>query len=212
MWPNVALTDLLRFVYEGTLLGQQIRTTWAYRVTSLTGPAATLVDALEAFRTDPQTVALKNAFLDCVPSNYTLNNVAYQWHHADSWYSRMEFEIDEVGANGVALTPNIQAGITRRGVLARRQGVGGIRIPVASEAAQITGGLVTNATLLKLRDLASLMDDKIFANTIAGTSMTFTPVIIRQTGTPEVYTNEVAETFAQETVRVMRRRTVGLGI
>jgi len=64
-WPNIAVNDQFRMVFEGTLIGQRVRTTFYYELKALTGGPLAINNAIDAFHSDAQADALRDAFLAC---------------------------------------------------------------------------------------------------------------------------------------------------
>jgi hypothetical protein len=151
---------------------------------------------------------LLTRYIAALPSN---------WFYTDTWYQIIEpmrhRKVQQLGALGPggsgaeALTQNVSAAITRVGDLAGRRYIGGIRIPLGTDLPAIDGGKTTAGQETLLRNLADAMKLNVITS---GFVATFRPQVgVTRGGVPSV---DLEDAFPQQTVRVMRRRTVGLGI
>ena len=211
MWPNVAVSNFVKIWLEGTLCGQQIRTTFAYQLDDISGGAEPVNDVMDAFFTDAQWTALQTAFLDCVPSNYTLDHVTWQWFANPAVFAQIKRQVGDPGTDLVATIANTQATIVRRPIAALREGVGAIRVPFAALDANVVDGELTAGYKAKLDALAALMPDPIVCTTVGPVTYTFEPVVLQKN--PTWWTaHEVFIAFAQPTSRILRRRTARQGI
>lgn len=110
-----------------------------------------------------------------------------------------------VGELGVEVT-NLAAVITRRDVTGSRSGVGSLHIPLGVSNTQIGDGVVTPAMATKM----VAHGNAILNTTAIGSGVILEPVLYHKgAATP---TTQIGSFIAQDTLRVMRRRTVRLGI
>jgi len=211
-WPNIAVNDQVAIVFEGTLISQRVRTTFHYNLKTLTGGPLAINNAVDALHTDTQMGALRSAFLDVCPSNYTFDRVSYQYlKDPNVAYMKIYYTIDDVGTRTAALSPNQQASITRRSLLATRKWVGGIRVPLNQSETDQGNGFITPAYKALLDALAGLMDDEVTCTFGGGDSETWEPTMFRRGNDGDWLTEPVAQVRAMQEVRTIRRRTVGLG-
>lgn len=211
MWPNIVLSSFVKIWLEGSLCGQQVRTTFAYETETIDGPAEAVNEVMDAFFTDAQWTNLQTLFLDCCPDNYTLDHVTWQYYANPSVYAQIKRQVGDPGTDLTAQIANTQATIVRRPIAALREGVGAIRIPLAPVATNVIDGELQAAYKVKLDALAAVMPDPIVFTTVGPTTYTLNPVVL--TKTPTWYTPQnVFIAFAQPTSRVLRRRTARQGI
>lgn len=110
---------------------------------------------------------------------------------------------DEVTV-GIDVT-QIAAVLTRRSVQATRRGVSSLHIPLAVSDNHIDFGVLSNTALAQV----GVIGNAILNTGSLGDGMSVRPVIYHRNFTPEFY---YIETFiVQPQVRIVRRRTVGLG-
>ncbi len=95
--------------------------------------------------------------------------------------------------------------LTRRAVIATRRGVSNLHTPIAIADSTIDAGVLSASALTTLGEIGN----GILGTTNLGDGMTVRPVIYHRLFNPAFH---YVETFiAQSTLRVVRRRTVGLG-
>lgn len=100
---------------------------------------------------------------------------------------------------------NVAAVLTRRSVVATRRGVSSLHIPLGVDDTTIDAGVLSATTLTAL----GVIGNAILNTGNLGDGISVRPVIYHRGATP-LY--DYVETFiAQPQVRIMRRRTVGLG-
>jgi len=145
-------------------------------------------------------------FIALMPTNYTLIRWSAQVISATR-YARVDGPIlNAAGDSGaISSSPNIACVITRRGVLANRRSVGSLHLPYPDAETEATTGIVPAGFLSGMQDLCTQMLNN---QTLAPSTVVFSPVLYHKTGLN--FTDLVAA-FPQRTIRVMRRRTVGVG-
>lgn len=198
--------DRVLVSFTGTLLGQRIINTFLYRLESV--PAETDYDAtMDLFFAELNDAAgMIPAWLDCLPENIT-NTQAWLQVIRPARLRRKIYTVVGGGGRSIAQTSNIQASITRQGELAGRRSIGGVRIPLNDTGLDYENGVLGLAMKNALQALA---DEMIETLEVGPGAIRFIP----QVGTPKPPLNsfDLKDTFVQDTVRVLRRRTVGLGI
>lgn len=105
---------------------------------------------------------------------------------------------------GGAFPPNVQAAITRAAEKAGRKYISHLSLP-ALPLDSITDGKITNVFKANMEALCEVIP-KVY---VMPGGVEFTPVIWHRTSTPN--DDPITFAFPQDTSRVMRRRTVGLG-
>lgn len=205
--PNVAVGDKVLVTAVGILAGQVTMNTFPYRVSSVTGT----VDQEAAAETMITFLKAEGNVLDalqaCLPLNWSSVGIWWQVMKPVR-YRKIQSAWNIAGTfEGQANTANVQASVTRVGALANRRNVGGIRIPIATSDDAVLNGLIQTALEGPLDDLCEAMKQT-FATT--GSVVEYVP----QVGTPKGNGSyaDVVDVFKQLTARVLRRRTVGLGI
>ena len=205
MATNTAPGDLIQVLFMGTWHGQQVQNKFDYTVLSVSGqvPYSTFQNAVANALVSSGTLA--SAFIACVPPEYALTNVVVQ----TIWPSRVLrtfYPTTLVGTfSGHSSTANLASVITRQSYLASKQQRSSIHIPLANLDTGISNGLVSTAQLTANTTLATAMKA---VNNVASLGV-ISPVIVGAK-TPQSPFPLVA-TITQSTVRVMRRRTVGVG-
>jgi len=203
----VLIGDLVNVTVAGTLCGQRTLNSFPYRIEI--APSDTNYDnfasALNDIVTD--TGGIYDAMRGALPSNWNASAIWVQVIRPIR-LRKISFPLVSGGTWGAAAqTANIQASITRVGDTANRKNVGGVRIPISGDATASVNGLLTNTMKTALMALAVVMENNIVAPATVGTLV---PLIgIPKTGN---ITADLVDAFPQDTTRVLRRRTVGLGI
>lgn len=201
------LNDSVLMTIVGRLNGQRTMNTFWWRVTAVAGDP----DEAVAFQ-ELHSLLLTNFFdlyLACVPTN---------WEGYQVWYQsifnvrqrKIVFPFDSEGTGpGEANTANVQGSITRVGDLASRKAIGGIRIPIGTTALTTVNGYISPAQKTAMEEFAAAM---VPTRTTAAPAVTYTPMVGAPDPLNPVNWFQVVATQVQETTRVLRRRTVGLGI
>lgn len=205
--PVITTGDTVLVTIVGRLCGQRTLNTFPYRVAAASG-GDEQSDVFTAFHASLGAAGeLRPAFRGCTPENYDLDAMWYQIIRP----VRFRKYVANVGVAGLflstAYTGNVQASVTRVGSVAERKSVGGIRVPIGTDANSTVDGSVTNALKAQLTTLANAMKRTIIT---VGFVTTFIP-LVGVARLPGPF-RDVYDAFAQDTTRVQRRRTVGLGI
>jgi len=205
---NLAVGDKVEVTFEGVLCGQIIQNKFHYRVASIVGGAIdqeAAFAALDASWTLPlglyftytlflpdNWLSTKNSYQVVKPQRY----IAYKYAHALTGNSTFN-----------ALTANMAAVFTKRGNLGQRDNISTTHLPLSEDSGIYTNGKLTPATQATLATLAAFFktDQAIVAGAV---TVTYTPVILH----PDGSATDITSVVVQDTVRVMRRRTVGIGI
>jgi len=192
--------------FHGSFLGQQIITTFWYRLEVLAagGP---LVSAIytDIFNWFGAADGMKDKWVEATPGNYTL---------LETWAQciRPNRYVKGIMTNGVSGempnsdASNISANIERHTDIATRRGTGGIRPPVSTHPDCIVLGSLTATQITKFNAIATLMLAQIGNGT---TQNTLRPIIFNPSFIPDF--EYVTYTAVKPFVRTMHRRTVGLG-
>lgn len=208
---GLAVGDIVSMSFSGVCLGQRILLTHNLRVTTAASGSTTVQQDLTALAeyVDPaQPARIGEAYLACMPSNYTLSYVQTQaLYPTRSAYWREVY--GEVGTfDGPAATaPNLAGVITLGTALAGRRQIANKHVgPLSPDG--YNAGLIGATQLAAFETFASYLR----AIIAIPTSCTYTPIVYHRTGDgPAAKFDNVTRSTIQNTVRVMRRRTVGLG-
>jgi len=204
--PNMSIGQLILITNVGEYLGQTTMNTYPHIVTA----AAAGVDS-EAFFASLDGVFTGGGKLFEQQREWAPQN----WESMQHWYQiitptrfrKVVFAGDGIGMfNAVdSGTANVQAAITRHGELAEKRAIGGVRIPIGSTDDSILSGKCTPALQEQLALLATQMHQ-----TTTTLGVTIKPVV----GMPDAtHGAEICVgAFHHDQVRVLRRRTLGLGI
>lgn len=152
---------------------------------------------------------LGSCYLDCLPDNYTLRIItAQKIYPAREVLQSQAMSIVGTWPTAEALTGNNAGVITLRTDKAGRSQVSNKHIgPLPSDAMAI--GNVTGAWNIKANVLGEALINPI--SPVA--PVAYDPIIYHKNGDGAVQKSDLIASYAlQTTVRVMRRRTVGLGI
>jgi hypothetical protein len=207
MATSAAVNQVYLVTLVGRLDDQLIMTTNHYQLINLVG-GPLVGDIYDQFN-----VALNmldqyiDRYLDCCPTNYTCDEMWVQLV-APIRVRKGAYVIDRPGSSTyTALTANVAQVVERFGETAGRGAVGGVHLPSPTDVAWITGGELTVAALTKL----NLFAPKLFQSVGDGvTDSRLYPCLYNRLF-PEEVQERVIGVQVQPTVRVMRRRTVGVG-
>jgi len=214
--PNIAQGQRILVTAVGDYFGQRTMTSWLYRVASLAGEITdtALFDAMHPAFTG--ATGLLTKFLGCLPLDG-------RWVGVATWYQvlgpvRYRKVVDTLGDglyDAGSTTANLQASITRFGEFGLRTAIGGIRVPMPSSEG--VEGVVSAPYAAVLQTLADEMEETVTVGSpsvqlfpqvgVPGYTSGPNPVRIPVTNSVDLFGTQV-----QDTVRVIRRRTLRLGI
>lgn len=207
MAANVELGAVLQITFVGRYCGQTTMNTYPHVVTAIPTPNVTYNAFAEALNVTWQGAGkLISTQRNCCPQN---------WEHVSLWVQqvrsvRMRAAKVPVGLIGMftetdGLTANVQASIERFGELANRHEIGAVRIPIGTDDSCFDEGEITPAlkTALELHGVQ-------MAATTTSLGVTIKPLV--GLGAPTYPVTLVAGTEVKDTCRVIRRRTVRVGI
>lgn len=200
-----AVNQIYRVILRGTLCSQQLQTTFDYRINQLTVPHDVSEVYSDIAAVITEAGGLVEKFLDCVPSNYTCVDAFIQCIYPTRVRGGVVI-VNLPGERAASDASNISANVQRFGELAARRAVGGVRVPVSTDPADIAIGFVTAGQFTALNALGTAMTVAING---PDTGAVLQPVIYNRSFIPNYST--VTGASAKNTVRTMHRRTVGLG-
>ena len=204
--------DLINLSVVGTLYGQRVMTSYGFRVMSVSGA----IDSREAQDKLNDAVAtntgtnLLSTYQDITTDDLEINQIWSQIVRP----IRMRKSVKNVALQGFisALngTPNIAAVITRKSDLASRSSISNLHIPAApTDLTNMSEGVFTPAYRTKLDAHAFESYDTINVSWF-GNSFNVKGVIINKASADPNW-QEITAHSINHNMRVMRRRTVGLG-
>lgn len=203
--PVVLPADSILVSIRGRIYGQQTITTYPYIVQAATGQP----DMLTAFGLWAAQMqgagGLVTTYLATTGQNFTVTELWIQDIRPQR-YAAFRYLVNETGElNTSSQTTNVAGVITRRGALANRSAIGSVHIPIPSDSAWIVAGRLTPGMQTQLDLHAASMTAIIEVG-----GLTLQPGLLNNAS--GLVSTPVTLAFPQETARVMRRRTVGLGI
>lgn len=201
---EVDIGAVLAISIEGRQDNQQVITTLHYRLLDNSlgdGRAA----ALAMMSNLQQGGDLFDAYKACLCDAVTDLTMYAQWVTPQRFAYVVSPEAPAMGVIGTAPLPaNVAQVVTRRGEEANRRSISTLHLPGVPVAA-VVGGILDGAQKALLQDFADIACD---ANILVG-GATLQPCAFTRLA-PDT-SKLLVEGFPQDTVRVMRRRTVGLG-
>lgn len=204
---GLPVNSIVQISYEMRMYNQRMLTTLHYRVAV---PSSTIIiademeDLAERFRTNGAN-DIFTAFAKVIPIQVSIQNVVAQPIYPVR-YRRVVLDISGTGQGEGSTVPNVQAALTFYTIFSGRNQVGGVRIPAPPVEAEqgVWNVLYKNF----LNDLADKLTT--FVSVTAGGG-SYTPVVYHRSPNANPKYTDLAGGFAQDTSRVMRRRTVGVG-
>lgn len=208
--------DIVDIRVMGTLFEQEVITSFPY--VCITGSSSTggTIAACSQLAGDWKagTVSPFLGFLDCCPPDYEAVQVQAQVVYPTRYrYGYNNVGLPGTNAAGATQSTNQAAFIERSAEKSGRKYVGGIHVPGVA-AANMLGGMLTNAFIAKLQIVADRMTN-LFTSTSIGAQ--FSPIILHRPNKKAIppvtaYSYDISKfTYVQHTARVMRRRTIGVG-
>jgi len=202
----VTVGDVFQVTMKGTLLGQTIMNTFHYGMSVVTGAPTQTAVQNEILVKLAVAGGFYDKFLDILPGNYTLDEVWVQFILDTRYRKRVAVQ----GLNGTfgqdSEVTNIAAVASRFGDAANRRNQGSVHFAIGGSGSWIVGGLISAGVETKVN---AFLPHLYTAQALA-TLGTIQPILIH--GTSKLNAIPLTSAVTQLTSRVMRRRTVGLGI
>jgi len=204
---NVNVGDLMTWTLVGRVHGQRTMNTFHYRA-RIASSLPTQAAAAAAFDTFSKAAGgLEARLRGCTSQAFAIEERWFQIIKP-ARFEKIIITGSVAGNLDVAqTTQNIQASITRRGEMGNRKNVGGIRVVLGTSDDVVQNGIIEPGQVANLELLAQSMEQTVVT---AGAVVTWDPLVSMPANTAD-YVN-ISQCFVQTTVRVIRRRTVGLGI
>lgn len=206
---NIVVGDRVMVTLVGELFNQVTMSTFCYGLSSITGvntqeAALTRLDAAFSL-----SGGLYDKYLACIPAQFDLTEVWMQVI-SPARYVKFTFTtgagLGTLAANTLT-SANAAAVIVRRGELGNRSNVSTLHVPLGQTAGCMSLGNLGADVQTPLADLATQMKAQVSTTTVIGT---YIPVINHGPNVGDF--SPIVSTTVKQTVRTMRRRTVGLGI
>jgi len=205
----ISVGDIVAVSFMGTINAQRTVSTLHFRAADASGTATAtlmqnLITLVRAGGGGGNT--LETTFLNCCAQNFTLDSIRAQ--KISTVRAKFEQQLRAVPGN-VAVDcdiTNVSGVITKQGALANRHNIGSMHMPAVpngyASAGDCSGTYLTllNAWAAKFTDV----------QTVAADTVNYFPVIFNKTIPAD--SAFISSAFPQTSLRVMRRRTVGLGI
>lgn len=206
---GLPIGSIIEATVLGNLNGQRIMSVFHYRVTvesTIIDPALEIVDFNESWFDPAVPLGFAQLYSGSVPENHNITQSAAQVV-APLRRARVTQNVTLTGARAAAAVPNTAVVITKRTAFAGRDQIGSVHLPL-DPATDAAGGFVDAALKSVLEAFAAGMLLDVTGTAGGGV---YTPVIWhRDAAAPDDF-DTVTNTVVQDTTRVMRRRTVGLG-
>lgn len=208
---GLAFGDVVAVTFEGLVQNQRTLTTFMIRRASPVDNAKTVIQDLDdlTFHSQPAGGGadwLQTAYLAACSTDFTLVSIAAQ----QITTVRSVKRVRAVGAPGTVVGAceivNAGATLTKRTNFGGRKEVGSLHMPgMPTNGAD--NGLLTAAQKTRYNNLAAAIQA---AWVVPVTLVSYNNILFHRGQVPDY--SIVTEVFPQDTIRTMRRRTVGLGI
>lgn len=200
---------VVQMVFRSDLCGQRVLNTFYYRLSSiLPFPSPDYRGVLNEMADQFDAVGgMRDKYIAACPTNMNIQTYTLQ----PVWPIRQRYLSYNVATAGLATTgstntANIAASIKRVSDVIGPKGVGRVQIPATKNG--VANGMVDPAYIAA--DLLGLADQMPLGITTAA-GYDFRPILF-SVNEGVTSTTEVIDTVVEDTARVMRRRTVRLGI
>lgn len=201
------VNTVIEVTYRSTLNSQVCMNVFHYVVTTQSTTVGNL-DEVEDFINlfvDNGVGSIRPAYAACLPENLTVVEVLGQPIYPIR-YRRVAAGVGEQGLRGQATSSNLQASITKQTQLGGRDQVGAVHVPMTAEDS--LNGLVVAGLKANLVTLADRLDSSL---TDAVGGGVYAPCIYHRNDEAIPKYAIITKMYPQDTTRVMRRRTVGVG-
>ena len=198
--------DIIQTSFRGLVYGQRMITVLHWRV----APFST-VQELQAFYFDfnislgSGAGSVYQKYVDCLASSYEKGVIRIQKIFPTRMI-HMDFNQDPGQGTiaGAALSPGTSGAITKRGEIANRHSIGGVRMP-SVPVAWSSSGLLTSPGIGAYASFANTLNDQI---TTVG-AVTLEPIIFNRTAPAN--SQKTTTLVVQDTIRTMARRVLRRG-
>jgi hypothetical protein len=191
---------------RGEIYGQTVLNIWHYRVSTPSNIVA-ISDEVTTFRNSWSVQGVGsffNRYLACVPSTMVVTRITAQ-AISPLRYVRQAQVTSLAGTGNFSAVTNLQGSITFQTIFAGRGQIGGKRIPIGDQDA--LAGKLSGDARDRFLDFATNCIAPVTASQGNGV---YVPVIYRRNVQGGI-SERINAAIVQDTIRVMRRRTVGLG-
>lgn len=204
----IPVGTVIEIVQRGDLIGQTCLTTYHYAV-NIASSTPSGVTELQNFIAQHWNVGpgtISDSFVACLPDNYLLNSTSAQAIFPVR-ARRVPVDMNHAGLRATAQQANVQGSVTTVTDLAGRQHIGGKRLPITPNDS--INGSISPALLVNMNVYANNCTQPLVV-AIGGAE--YVPVIFHRSPAIVPRFTLISDAFAQTSTRVLRRRTVGLGI
>jgi len=199
---------IIAFTYRGSLLNQTTLNTVHYRVSNPSN-IPTVKEEMEEFIKRFTAVGpndILTAYRQAMPDNFFFRQAVLQ-PVFPTRYRRVVATLNQQGVTDPTEVSNVQAAITFNTAKAGRNQIGGIRLPQTTANAQ--GGSWIPAWVNTLEVVGDVFSTLLVAGLGGGS---YQPVIFHRSPNANPRWDDIDDFVVQPTTRVIRRRTVGVGI
>lgn len=213
--PGLFVGDVVQLNLPTMLFEQQCINTFHYVVnTAGTGSVSVVSDLDDLLTRFDLAGGLQATWITCVSLSNVIGNLELQQIKPIRSVKRFKVPTLAAGARPATSSTNLSAVITRGTDSGARGQVGSIHLPGLADTDQVTGEVLP-ALLAFMSALGSAMLDDVLVP-VTGLKLKpvlFHPDIKDNTGhvTRPWFVTPLTRTIPQPTIRVMRRRTVGVG-
>lgn len=204
------INAVLEFSIRGTINGQNVISVLHYRVSAVSGAATAAIEQDEFLvAAGPAGIDdVVTPYLSCCPSNYTATELRAQFVAP----TRFRFSTVSILAPGTRPAAsnfqNSSAVMTKRTALSGRRQIGSLHFPGVADTDAV-GGLLSAGLTSAMNTAALVLQSNL--NALPGTGI-YVPVLWHRTLPSQPQSDPVIQFATQTTLRIMRRRTVGVGI
>lgn len=205
---GLPLNTIIQVGLEGKLFEQRVLTVLHYRVSIVSGVPNYFdeMNGLGTWFTNPGPVSFRDTFRACVPAEYTFQTVRVQAIFPTR-FAAVRRVVNQAGTGDSTTTANVSQAITTSTIKAGRTQIGGVRLPLATTRS--LNGSLTAAALTALDNFAAQLELPAEEPVQGGL---YSPVIFHRGPNVNPRWDDIINATPQTTTRVVRRRTVGLGI
>ena len=208
----LATGDIVEIIIRSDVLNQACLTVLHYKVgsTVFAGTYFAQLDEINAHFNVDAITSFPNALANVMAPNTTVSSLTIQRvYPTRSPYKRYNATYAGNYPTGTCLTPNISAVVTKQSEAAGRGRAGALHVPGISSDA-ILDGRLSAGMRAAMDTFASFVDDPYVP--VGGSLYMLTPGMFNPRLGAGANFKAVVTAYTEDTVRVMRRRTVGLGI
>lgn len=213
MSVNVAANQIIEVTFKGKCLEQEVMNKFHLKIADVPAGQTTFDEFVASLDALLATVPeLYSSYRLAMPVNWEATDNVYQIIHPTRYVAQKVDKTGVVGGNTfTTLTANVAVCLTKRGDLAGRKFISTTHLLGTTVDGFIEDGRLTPFAATALGLISTKMKGFVTVGVDLGDVNAFWGIYHKDGGTDEEKWTNITSVLTQQSVRVMRRRTLGIG-